>query len=82
MQQQNQGDAVMLRRRVDWTRIVLEINGTGESVPRIAKLLRVDRTTVIKWRDCEREPSFNNGHNLLVLWNKKAGGNPLAPPIL
>lgn len=72
----------MLRRRVDWTRIVHEINDNGKSTPVIAKLLRVDRTTVIKWRLSEREPSYNNGHNLLLLWHKEVGGNPLNPPVL
>lgn len=68
--------------KVDWSRIVWDIANTGLHVSQIARKLRVSRSTVIRWRDYNREPLWAAANRLLNYWATLTGGNPDHPPKL
>lgn len=68
--------------RVDWRQVIFDLNAKNLSVLVIARKIRVERTSVIAWRDIGREPFYRNGRHLLLLWAKHTGRDPDKPPFI
>lgn len=66
---------------IDWSRVVWDLHGRGLSSIAIAGQLRVNRTTVMSWRDKHRQPSGTACIRLLLLWGQWTGNDPYQPPV-
>jgi len=61
------------RVRVDWFRIIADINGKDFSMVAISQHIDVPRTTVIGWKNLNAEPKHDEGQRLLMLWHEITG---------
>lgn len=66
--------------KVDWSRMVWDVAKTGLHVSQIARKVRVSRSTVIRWRDYNREPLWAAGNRLMRYWASVTGNNHENPP--
>lgn len=62
-------------RRIDWPRIVANLQRCGMSLADIARALDVTRQSLDNWarEDEVGEPAFWTGAALLVLWSERTG---------
>lgn len=69
--------------RVDWPQVIMDLRREGMSARIIASKLRVNRTTVLSWRDNGAEPKgWITATNLLKLWERKTGNDWSRPPLV
>ena len=62
-------------RRIDWARIVQNLQRSGMSLQEIADQVDAGKTTIIGYlnEDCPSEPAYWVGHSLLALWCNRCG---------
>lgn len=80
----NQPSAPLNReRRIDWARILVNLQATGLSLQQIADDIDCGRTTLLGYmnEDAPSEPQYWVGHSLLALWCVKCGTNLADVPI-
>ncbi|HWU35453.1 MAG TPA: hypothetical protein VN023_09495 [Methylovorus sp.] len=70
------------RVRVDWFRVIADINGMGASMVAISQHIDVPRTTVIGWKNLNAEPKHDEGQRLLMLWHEITGKSTDAVPMV
>jgi hypothetical protein len=74
---------MFLNGKVDWSRVIFDITRAGVSIRQIEIKLRVRRTTILAWRDHGVEPhGWITGTNILRLWARQTGNDPLKPPFV
>ena len=62
-------------RRIDWARVVLNLQSQGMSLQQIADSIDAGKATVRGWTDEDlgAEPAFWVGSALILLWCEKTG---------
>lgn len=62
-------------RRIDWARIIENLNRAGMSLQDIAEWLEVGKSTLRGYTDPDipSEPAYWVGHCLLLLWCERCG---------
>jgi hypothetical protein len=58
----------MSRIRVDWFRVLAELQGKGYSVTAVASAIDTPKSTVMGWRILDAEPRHAEGELLVGLW--------------
>jgi hypothetical protein len=58
----------MSRVRVDWFRVMAELQGCGYNIANIAAAIRVPKSTMMGWRNLSAEPRHADGERLVELW--------------
>lgn len=53
--------------RVDWFRLIADLNRAGHSTRRFADILGIPRTTIEGWKS-GAEPKHADGERLIALW--------------
>ncbi|MES2241882.1 MAG: hypothetical protein V4639_03325 [Pseudomonadota bacterium] len=61
------------RIRIDWFRVIVELEGKGYRPARIAATIGWPRGTVVGWRNYDAEPSHAGGEALVNLWIQVVG---------
>ena len=64
-------------KRVDWFRIIADLNGRGVAVAEIARRIQVPHPTVMGWKNDGAEPRYGDGNKLIVLWQEICAPIPL-----
>jgi hypothetical protein len=59
--------------RVDWFRVLVELEGKGYRLNQIAAATDVPRRTLLDWRNMGTEPSHAGGERLIDLWSQVMG---------
>ena len=59
--------------QIDWQRLVLDLMQERIKVTRIAQAIQVNRTTILRWRDCGGMPLYSHGERLIGFWAKTLG---------
>lgn len=59
--------------RVDFTKVIAEIEAGGTSLYKIALMMRRQYTQVKRWKEGKKEPLHYEGEMLLMLWREKRG---------
>lgn len=54
--------------RIDWSAMTWDIIRSGLPVPMIARKLRIRASTVMHWREAQREPRGSNVYYFISLW--------------
>lgn len=62
-------------RRIDWARILANLQTAGMSMQQIANEIGVGKMTVYGYKneDCPSEPAYWVGHCLVLLWCERCG---------
>lgn len=60
-------DRLLMTRRVDWFRVLVDLNRKGLHTAGIADHIRAPRTTVLGWKQ-GGEPCHADGEALVELW--------------
>lgn len=70
-------------RRIDWARILANLQTAGMSMQQIADEIGVGKMTVYGYKneDCPSEPAYWVGHCLIGLWAQKCGAKLQDVPI-
>lgn len=68
--------------KVNWSAMVWDLIKMGLHPTQIARKVRVSRSTVIRWRDYNREPLWATGNRLIRYWAGVTGHNPQKLPML
>lgn len=74
--------------RIDWLEVMLQLQRRGYSVQAVAQQLRLQRTTLLNWKNHGTEPRHVDGENLLEFWarvmeqDKSKAPRTHAPPWL
>lgn len=64
----------MSRIRVDWFRVVAELQGKGYNIENIAAAIGVAKSTLMGWRNFPyHEPRHADGERLVQLWCQVVG---------
>jgi hypothetical protein len=58
--------------RVDWFRLITDLNRAGHSTRRFADNLGIARTTIEGWK-AGSEPKHADGERLIALWCERMG---------
>jgi hypothetical protein len=58
--------------RVDWFRLITDLNRAGHSTRRFADNLGIPRTTIEGWK-AGAEPKHADGERLIALWCERMG---------
>lgn len=58
----------MSRVRVDWFRVLAELQGKGYSMAAVAMAIDAPKSTVMGWRNLDSEPRHMDGERLVKLW--------------
>ena len=58
----------MSRIRVDWFRVMAELQAKGYSVTAVSAAIDVAKSTVMGWRILDAEPRHSDGERLVGLW--------------
>lgn len=66
--------------QVDWRGMIFDLQRAKFTVTRIAKGIRVARTTVLRWRDSGGVPLHSHGERLIAFWAKELGKDISAVP--
>lgn len=61
------------RVRIDWFRVIVELEGKGYRPNQIAAAIGWPRGTVVGWRNYDAEPSHTAGEALVTLWIQVVG---------
>lgn len=63
------------QRRIDWARIIANLQKIGMSAQEIADAVEVSKATVFSYirEDCPAEPAYYIGHSLVALWCVRTG---------
>ncbi len=61
------------RIRIDWFRVIVELEGKGYKPNQIAACIGYPRGTLLGWRNYEAEPGHTAGEALVSLWIKVVG---------
>ena len=56
------------RIRVDWFRVIVDLESKDHKMNRIAALIGWPRRTILDWRNHDTEPSHAGGEALIALW--------------
>ena len=56
--------------RVDWFRVLCDLDREGCPVKRICYLLELPPSTVYSWKNDAKEPRHSDGDRLIVLWTE------------
>lgn len=67
--------ALRKERRIDWPRMIREIQRQGMSLQEIADAIQMSRSALYGYlsEDCPSEPAYYVGHCLVGLWCTKCG---------
>ncbi len=65
-------------KRVDWFRIIADLNGRGLSTHDISSRIGVAQSTLIGWKNDGAEPRYSDGNKLIILWQEICAPIPLA----
>lgn len=71
----------MSRIRVDWFRVMAELQGKGYSVTSISAAIDVPKSTLMGWRILDAEPRHSEGERLVGLWCQVMGQPRDAMPL-
>ena len=66
--------------RVNWSEMVWDLIRLGLHPVQIAKKVRVSRSTVIRWRDDNREPLWATGNRFIRYWASVTNNDVRHPP--
>lgn len=66
-------------RRIDWFRVLADLQRAGVPVKSVATMLRIPRSTMVGWRQ-GAEPKFVDGERLLQLWSGLTGRQQAEAP--
>ena len=68
--------------RVDWFRVIVELNYAGLSNGRIAAEMIMSRSWVAGLKNEGIEPRYRDGQMLLAIWAKATGSAPDDAPLI
>lgn len=70
-------------RRIDWARILANLQAAGMSLQQIADQVQVSKSTLYGYLnpDAPSEPAYWVGHSLLALWCSKCGAKLADAPM-
>lgn len=71
-----QPDLTLTRtRRIDWSRILENLETAGLSMQQIADQVDAGKSTLVGYKnpDCPSEPAYWVGHSLVALWATRCG---------
>lgn len=54
--------------RVDWFRVLAELQGRGYNLANISAAINVPKSTMMGWRNLDAEPRHADGERLIALW--------------
>jgi hypothetical protein len=63
----------MSRIRVDWFRVMAELQAQGYNLANISAAISVPKSTMMGWRNLDAEPRHADGERLIALWCKVNG---------
>jgi hypothetical protein len=69
------------RVRVDWFRVLAELQGKGYSMAAVAMAIDAPKSTVMGWRNLDSEPRHMDGERLVKLWCQVMGSPRDALPL-
>jgi hypothetical protein len=69
------------QHRVDWFRIIADLNMRGMSTHAICDAIDVPKATVFGWKNHDVEPRYFDGYRLILLWLNKTGFSPSQLPM-
>jgi len=61
------------RIRIDWFRVIVDLEGKGYRPNQIAAAIGWPRGTVVGWRNYDAEPQHAGGEALIALWIQVVG---------
>lgn len=67
--------------RVDWFRLIVDLNRAGHSTRRFADILGIPRTTIEGWK-AGAEPKHADGERLIALWCKELAKTRSEVPVI
>jgi hypothetical protein len=59
--------------RVDWFRVMAELQARGYNLENIAAAINVPKSTLMGWRNLGAEPRHADGERLVQLWCRVIG---------
>ena len=62
--------------RIDWPRLILELQGSGLRVTQITAALSVRHASICRLRDDNAEPLHRNGEQLVALYRERLRAEP------
>lgn len=71
----------MSRIRVDWFRVMAELQAQGYNLANISAAINVPKSTMMGWRNLDAEPRHADGERLIALWCQVSGAPRDALPL-
>lgn len=69
------------RFKIDWERIMLDLQGKGYGTRKVAETIGIPVATVHGWKGLEAEPRYSDGTVLIALWCQVMGKTGKDVPI-
>lgn len=59
-----------MRARVDWFRVLADLQRHGFSISAVCLSIEVPKATLLGWRNLDAEPRHADGERLVQLWSR------------
>lgn len=69
------------RERVDWFRIVCDLERKGINIPQMSRKLEIPESTIKGWKKYIARPKFEEGITVILFWCEQTGQTVSEVPI-